>query len=176
MPVHCAVCGLPLKVSESIRRGIGPVCYKKLLEMDDADKLMEVDETIKHICPFCGVSVAKPGTSDNSYSGMLALHIKHKHPDVWRGFLDATMEAVRRDAQLILSSASVEKWEASLAQYDAAQLAGTWRIMAPIYHQLLMEEPSPRRNDLVVKLQALRDAVTYGGVKDHYDKVMKEWQ
>ncbi len=48
-------------------------------------------------CPICGKSICKKETREGSFRGMLAMHIKHKHEDHWRGDLTLTLEKLDMD-------------------------------------------------------------------------------
>jgi len=141
---------------------------------NEFNKLRTIDDLIKHICPFCGRVIARKDTPYANYRGMLALHIKSKHPDIWRGFLDATMDAVRKNAYHILQQPTLETWSNALDGYDAKQLAGGWKLMQPIYVQLLREEPSPIRDDLIEKLKLLRDHVNQDDIIEYYKVKTRE--
>lgn len=35
-------------------------------------------------CPHCGKPIAKMSTPIHTFKGLLSMHIKHKHPEIWR--------------------------------------------------------------------------------------------
>jgi hypothetical protein len=46
-------------------------------------------------CPYCGQSICKAETSDRNYKGMLSMHIKHIHPEIWRKMKGGFVESAK---------------------------------------------------------------------------------
>jgi len=60
-------------------------------------KTTKSDEVF-NVCPVCGKKVSRntgnTGVTRGSVKGLLACHIKYKHPEYWRGSLDNSLECL----------------------------------------------------------------------------------
>jgi len=51
----------------------------------------------KRVCPVCGKIIARPDTARSSFRGMLAMHIKARHADLWQGDLGTTLDYLAKE-------------------------------------------------------------------------------
>lgn len=169
---HCAVCGRLLTDPDSVRRGIGPVCWKNIMELDEEEmqKLETVEDLTKYICPICGQIIAKPGTASHTFKGMLAMHIKGTHSLDWEGSLKKTLNTLRKKVYEEIT----QDYYYMAKDRDAREIASFWRLVQPMYIQLKREEPSPKRDLALDRLESAREAFTSKKVYDYY-QYMKEW-
>ena len=68
-------------------------CKRKLL-CGYKEKITIEGALKEYVCPICEKGMANPQSTMNSFRGMLAIHIKHKHKDIWKGTLKDTLEAL----------------------------------------------------------------------------------
>lgn len=174
---HCAVCGRLLTNPHSVRRGIGPVCWKNIheLEEEEMQKLEDLDELTKYVCPLCGKIIAKPDTPYNNYRGMLAIHVKHAHEELWKGELKKTLDEFRKKIYKHLVEDTPYYDLIGWAKEDPKMLAAFWRLVQPMYIQVKREEPSPKRDRVLRKLEKARSHYLTKRVRDYY-AYMKEWK
>jgi len=71
--MNCSICHRPLSNPESIRRGIGPICWEKIITED-----AQAENPEQHLIPgFEGDVICKRGEGWNKYTNIPQIEVYH---------------------------------------------------------------------------------------------------